>query len=206
MENKSVQFTMERIFDAKQILLNFEEHNDNFGHWSKCKKLENNVTLTLCNNLIQNDPQFIDELIEFAKYHDIQINFIWKNKFIIENSTEEKISKIMFFINDDLIILNEFAFLEIKNDYKYSFLNGKSIHEYGEENRVHLALNYYFKKLHLYGTPERRKIVKDMITEYMDNLNNSLRKRIFEIPHSIPLKSIFRFLDSTKNEFYSQQV
>ena len=43
-EHKIIRFTMEKISEARNLLITFVDHTDNYGHWSSCKKIENNVT------------------------------------------------------------------------------------------------------------------------------------------------------------------
>ena len=43
-ENKNIQFTMERISEARFILSEFSEHSDEYGRWSSCKRVQNSVT------------------------------------------------------------------------------------------------------------------------------------------------------------------
>ena len=43
-EHKIIKFTMEKNSDARNLLMTFVDHTDNWGHWSSCKKIENNRT------------------------------------------------------------------------------------------------------------------------------------------------------------------
>ena len=125
---------------------------------------------------------------------------------ILENSTEEKIRKFQFFINEDLIYISEFALFEIKNNYKNTFLKGQIIKDFCTNNKVLIQIIHYFKKIHIYGTPERRKSVKDLITQYLDDLNSSLLNNIIQIPEGITLRTIYNFIEKIKNDYNREQV
>jgi len=90
-------------------------------------------------------------LSSFATANRIQINYIGKNRFEIENSTEEKLCQILFFINDDILHLNDFAIFEIKSRFKNTFMKGLDMKEFGQEYKVLIIISFYFKKVHVFG-------------------------------------------------------
>ncbi len=153
-----------------------------------------------------NDPQYLNELTSFAIANKIQINYIGKNRFEIENSTEEKLCQILFFINDDILHINDFAIFEIKSRFKNTFMKGLDMKEFGQENKVLIIISFYFKKIHVFGTPDRRKQVKEMINKYMDEINSSVIKIELEIPQYINFKRIYELIDNIKKEYQEKEV
>ena len=157
-------------------------------------------------NLILNDNNYLFELEDFAIKNEIVVSILGKNYFVVENSTEEKMRKILYFINDDLVYMSEFAFIELKNNIKDSFTNGMNLKEFCEKNKIFIEVSFYFKKIHVYGTPWNRKKVKDLINNYLDELNSSILNKQILIPENVTLKNIYNFVYEIKKYLLTKQV
>ena len=85
-------------------------------------------------------------------------------------------------------------------------MKGLDMKLFGQENKVLIIISFYFKKVHVYGTPEKRRKVKEMINNYMDEINTSVVRMDLEIPRFCALRKIYEFIDTIKKEYNDKEV
>ena len=180
--------------------------------------------LSICS-----DFDFINKFIDFCKNNNLNVipnkakrkknqeigNYhqMWEYELI--NYSIENMKLIQNYIGFTTITLNSFAILELKSKSKDTFLQyNESIFQYSRNRYCNIEIIYYENKIKIYGRPDYRESLFEILSNYFKNLQNE--KIIFSLKgkeDNLLLKTLLRKVNQkqivilvSKNDQGEQQL
>ena len=129
------------------------------------------------------DYNFFPKFREFCSNNNLRIAYRkqkvngkihfhhFTKKFELINYSVENMKLIQNYIGNTIISLNSFAMLELKSKSKDTFLEyNQNIFQYARELNCNITIIYYENKIIIYGEPNYRKKLYDILSNYFYQL------------------------------------
>ena len=150
----------------------------------ECEENLNNKVFSINWFTLTSDYEFISKFLDFCRSYNISVvrkikinkdkeelrKFDLSREYELINYTIENMKLIQNYIGYTTIVLNSFALLEIKTRSNDTFLNHQNIFYFAKMNLCKLTIIYNENKFIIYGAPQYRKKLYDIISEYFKKL------------------------------------
>ena len=186
----------------------------------ECEENFINKIFTINYFTLTSDYQYIYKFLNFCRAHNINVvrrikidkeneekkenEDIKKYEVVREyeliNYTIENMKLIQNYIGFTSIILNSFALLEIKSRSADTFLKQYNIKFFAKMNLCRIYIIYNENKIIIYGAPQNRKKLYDIISEYFVELQKE------KIIYSLKGKEDSLLIKSLKKKIYNAKI
>ena len=150
----------------------------------ECEENLNNKVFSINWFTLTSDYEYISKFLDFCRSYNISVvrkikinkdkeelrKFDLSREYELINYTIENMKLIQNYIGYTTIVLNSFALLEIKTRSNDTFLNHQNIFYFAKMNRCKLTIIYNENKFIIYGAPQYRKKLYDIISDYFMKL------------------------------------
>ena len=149
----------------------------------ECKEDLNKKVFYISGLSFSSDYEFFPKFREFCSNNNLRIAYRkqksngiipihhFSKKFELINYSVENMKLIQNYIGNTTISLNSFALLELKTKSKDTFLEyNQSIFQYARNRNCNISIIYYENKIIIYGEPNYRKRLYDILSDYFIKL------------------------------------
>ena len=149
----------------------------------ECKEDLNKKIFYISGLSFTSDYEFFPKFREFCSNNNLRITYkkqkltekiptyLFSKKFELINYSVENMKLIQNYIGNTIICLNSFAMLELKAKSKDTFLEyNQNIFQYARSRNCNISIIYYENKIIIYGEPNYRKKLYDILSDYFQKL------------------------------------
>ena len=195
-----------------QIPVNLDK-NDIIG--KECEENLNNKIFSINYLTYTSDYKYIHNFLAYCQENNLSIvrkikvnkeheeikNIDFSREYELINYSIENMKLIQNYIGFTTIVLNSFAFLEIKTRSKDSFLeHNETLFNYAIKNLCRISIIYNENKIIIYGAPNCRKKLYNKISDYF------LRLQQEKIIYSLKGKDDALLIKSLKKKVNDKQI
>ena len=180
----------------------------------ECEENLNNKIFTINYFTLTSDYQYINKFLSFCQAHNIRvIRKIKKNKendeikksevvkeYELINYSIQNMKLIQNYIGYTTIVLNSFALMEIKSRSADTFLKQQNIKFFAKMNLCRIYIIYNENKIIIYGAPQNRKKLYDIISDYFVKLQQE------KIIYTFKGKENALLIKTLKKKVYNKQI
>ena len=193
----------------------------------ECKEDLNKKIFYITWLSFSSDYDFFPKFRDFCSKYNLRIIYInqkfnenirthhFSKKFELVNYSVENMKLIQNYIGNTIISLNSFAMLELKTKSADTFLEyNQNIFQYARNRNCNVTIIYYENKIIIYGEPNYRKKLYDILSDYFLKLQKE--KIIYSLKDkedSLLLKNICKKINQkqivmlvSKNEHGENQL
>ena len=179
----------------------------------ECKEDLNKKVFYISGLSFSSDYEFFPRFREFCSNNNLRIayrkqkfngiipKYHFSKKFELINYSVENMKLIQNYIGNTTISLNSFALLELKAKSKDTFLEyNQSIFQYARSRNCNISIIYYENKIIIYGEPNYRKKLYDILSDYFLKLQKD------KIIYSLKGKEDSLFLKNICKKINQKQI